>query len=550
MNANQIKRCRMNKALFMVLITLVLSMAGTLSAQGMEWSWAVTAGGINTDYGNGISTDSGNNSYVTGYFGNTAVFGAISLVTTGAYDVYVAKQDPGGNWLWAVKGGGTSVDYGTDIETDASGNSYVTGYFEGAASFGTTTLTSSGGYDVFIAKLDANGNWLWAVRAGGTSYDAGNGIDIDASGNCYVTGYFATTATFGSTNLVSGGGDDVFVTKLNANGNWLWAVKGGYNNYETGYRITTDGNGTSYVCGYFGGVAYFGTNSISAYAGADAYVAKIDASGTWLWARRAAGGSGTDEGMNVATDTAGNIYITGYFTGTAYFGSGTLTSAGISDVFVVKYDPGGVWQWAKQAGGTGGDTRGYGIAVTGSDMVFVTGYFTYTTTIGSTTFSSSGNKDIFIAKLDSSGNWLLAYKAGLNYEDFGIAVTTDSGGNAILTGFYTLLANFGTISLSAPGHGKELFVAKLSELVSTPAQPQNLTLTRNGNDACLTWNAVTQDVNGQSISPDAYYVYISSGANPWGVYVFLGQTSGTSYSHTNALADNPASFYKVTAVKN
>ncbi len=541
---------KMKRLLFLMVCLFIAPVFVGLSAQTLLWSWATSAGSNNVDLGNDISCDANNNSYVTGYFGNTAVFGSTTLITTGGFDIYVGKLDPGGNWLWAVKAGGTNSDYGTGIETDSNGNSYVTGYFQGTATFGSTSLISSGGYEIFIAKLDGNGNWLWAQKAGGNQYDAGNGISFDAAGNCYATGYFAGTATFGSTNLVSSGGDDVFVAKLDAEGNWLWAVKGGWSSWETAYKITTDNSGISYISGYFSGVAYFGTNSISAYNGADAYVAKIDSGGTWLWARRVAGGPGTDEGFCVSTDSAGNAYVTGYFGGTAYFGSGTLTSAGITDVFVVKYSSAGIYQWAKQAGGSGSETHGQGIALDGSGNIFITGYFTGTASFGTSSLTSSGNKDIFAAKLDAAGNWVEATKAGANYEDIGYALTTDGGGNILVTGCYTLLANFNTIPLAAPGHGKEIFVARINGAAATPKSPENLTVARVGNDIQISWDAVTQDTNNDTLVPDAYFIYANTGSGAYGDYAFLGQTTGLIYTDSNALLDFPKRFYRVTAVKN
>ena len=118
------------------------------------------------------------------------------------------------DWLWAKKAGGTDYDNGYSIAVDANGNSYVTGVFWGSATFGATTLTGSGNFDVFVAKLDSNGNWLWAKQTGGTSFDFGYGIAVDANGSSYVTGFFMESATFGTTPLTSSGGYDIFVAKL------------------------------------------------------------------------------------------------------------------------------------------------------------------------------------------------------------------------------------------------------------------------------------------------------------------------------------------------
>ncbi len=240
----------------------------------------------------------------------------------------------------AVKAGGTGDDRGWGIAVDSNDNSYITGYFDGTAEFGSTTLTSSGGYDVFIAKVDSSGNYLWTVKAGGTGfYDRGNGIAVDSNGNSYITGYFDGTAEFGSTTLTSSGGYDVFIAKVDSSGNYLWTVKaGGTGFYDRGNGIAVDSNGNSYITGYFDGTAEFGSTTLSSAGEYDVFIAKVDSSGNYLWAVKA-GGSDLDEGWGITVDSNGNSYITGYFYLTADFGSTTLTSAGETDVFIAKYIP-------------------------------------------------------------------------------------------------------------------------------------------------------------------------------------------------------------------
>ncbi len=130
------------------------------------------------------------------------------------------------DWFWAKKAGGTSNESGKSIAVDDNGNSYVTGYFYGSATFGTTTLSGSG---IFVAKMDSNGNWLWAKQAGGLYSGYSYGIAVDANGNSYVTGYFSGSATFGTTTLTSSSEyySDIFVAKLDSSGNWLWAKQAG-----------------------------------------------------------------------------------------------------------------------------------------------------------------------------------------------------------------------------------------------------------------------------------------------------------------------------------
>jgi len=416
------------------LIVLLLFSYIFIFAQLNPWLWTKNAGGISEDWSYNIAVDVSGNSYITGYFKGSATFGSTNLTSKGCIDIFIAKLDSSGNWLWAKKAGGTDWDGGLGIAVDASGNSYVTGYFADSAIFGSTTLTGNEGDNIFVAKLDSNGNWLWVKKAGGTGYDGGLGIEVDASGNSYVTGDFSGTVTFGSTTLTSRGNSDIFVAKLDSSGNWLWAKKAGGKGYDKGHGIAVDAVNNIYVTGIFEGSATFGSTTLinkSSEYYYDIFIAKLDSSGNWLWAQNA-GGTGSDWGNGIAVDASGNSYVTGYFDSDATFGSTTLTSNGGNDIFVAKLDSSGNWLWAKNAGASDTDS-GNGIAVDASGNSYVTGYFLSTATFGDITLTSYGGTDIFIAKLDSSGNWLWAKNAGrTGGEGNGIAI--DNNGNSYVTG--------------------------------------------------------------------------------------------------------------------
>jgi hypothetical protein len=191
--------------------------------------WAKRAGGSGFVDGIGIARDDANNLYVTGSFSDAATFGAgevnqTVLTAVGGFESFIAKYNSSGAFLWAKQTTGTGFIEGFGIAADASGNSYVIGYFDGSTTFGLTepspvALTSVGGFDLFVAKYRTNGSLAWAKRAGGTGFDVGSGIAVDTSGNSYVTGYFDGVATFGSGEgkqsvLQSAGGYDIFVAKL------------------------------------------------------------------------------------------------------------------------------------------------------------------------------------------------------------------------------------------------------------------------------------------------------------------------------------------------
>ncbi len=374
-----------------------------LFAQTPEWQWAEQAGGTNNDLGKNIAIDSEGNSYVTGHFVSIAFFGSTSLTCNGMEDIFIAKMDTNGNWLWAKQAGGTNSDLGKSIALDSTGNSYVTGNFEGTATFGSTSLTSIGDTDIFVAKMDADGNWLYAISAGGSCFDFGCCIALDSAGNSYVTGYFSGTVTFGSISLTSSDNYDIFVAKMDADGNWLWATSAGGSSGDYSRSIALDSAGNSYVTGKFLGTATFGSTSLTISGDyPDIFAAKMDADGNWQWAT-SAGGSSSDYGSSIALDSTGNSYVTGCFQGTATFDSISLTSSGLDDIFVAKIDANGNWLWATKAGGSGiGSDCGYSIALDSVGNIYITGWFYETATFGSNSLTSCGSHDIFVAKLNSS----------------------------------------------------------------------------------------------------------------------------------------------------
>ena len=255
------------------------------------------------------------------------------------------------DYAWAKSMGSTSYEYGNAIAVDASGNVYTTGSFQGTVDFdpsaATANLTSAGGYDIFVTKFDATGNFVWAKSMGGTGDDYGFGIAVDAS-NVYITGYFTGTADFdpsaATDNLTSAGFSDIFVCKLSLAGAYTWAVRMGSTTSETGYAI--------------------------------------------------------------AVDASGNVYTTGSFQGTVDFDpsatTANLTSAGGKDIFVCKFSSAGAYTWAKNMGGTGDDS-GNGIAVDASGNVYTTGYFNGTAdfdpSAATANLTSAGLYDIFVSKL-------------------------------------------------------------------------------------------------------------------------------------------------------
>jgi hypothetical protein len=446
-------------------LTLGVVSAASLASVGVPWATQSGAGGTSSDVGYAVSTLSDGSAIVTGRFSGTATFGSTTLTSAGDFDVFVAKIDASGTYVWATKAGGTASDTGRGVSILSDGSAIVTGWFSGTATFGSTTLTSAGNSDVFVAKIDASGTYVWATQAGGSTFDNGLAISTLSDGSAIVTGYFRSTATFGSTTLTSAGTNDVFVAKIDASGTYVWATKAGSTSADPGRGVSTLSDGSAIVTGTFQGTVAFGSTTLTSAGGIDAFVAKIDASGTYVWATRAGGTSG-DGGYAVSTLSDGSVIVTGNFVGTATFGSTTLTSAGSYDVFVAKIDASGAYVWATQAGDSTFD-GGYAVSTLSDGSVIVTGEFSGTAAFGSTTLTSAGSDDVFVAKIDASGTYLWATQAGGTSGDQGNAVSTLSDGSAIVTGEFSGTATFGSTTLTSAG-STDIFVAKFSYSDSEP----------------------------------------------------------------------------------
>jgi Holliday junction resolvase len=445
--------------------------------------WATRGGGAGEDRAPQLALDGAGNSYITGLFQGTAIYGQgeaneTTLVASGSDDIYVARYDTDGLLQWAKRAGGTGLDQGAAIAVDGLGNSYVTGRFQGTATFGPgeanqTTLVASGSDDIFVAQYDANGLLQWARRAGGSGSDQGINIGVDGFGKSYVTGGFSGTAIFGAgqanqTTLVASGGDDVFVAQYDANGLLQWARRAGGSGSDQGTGIGVDDLGNSYVTGFFNGTATFGpgqgnqTTLISA-GNRDIFVARYDASGFLQWARRS-GGTSADRGYTIAVDGSGNSYVTGLFRGTATFGPGqasqtAVISNGLDDIFIAKYDASGLLQWAKRAGGTGND-GGRSIAVDGSGNSYLAGWIEGAATFGlgepnQTTLTSAGDRDIYVAQYDSNGAFQWVKQAGGLDTDQGTGIAADEFGVVYVTGYFADPAAAGATATFGPGESNQ-----------------------------------------------------------------------------------------------
>ncbi len=311
-----------------------------LNASTGAWIWATKAGGTQPDNGYGISLDANSNVFVTGDFNGTATFGSLpSLTSSGSNDIFAAKLDNNGIWQWATKAGGAGGEQGNAIGVSPESGIVITGgYKSTTASFGSLQLTNSGDSDVFVARLSEAGAWEWVSKAGGAGLDNAYALSTDPSGNIYLTGVKGNNAMFGAIYLGGTDSYDMFVAKIDAEGTWLWANKSTCPSYDFGYGIFADAWGEVVLTGNFFGTAVFGSTTLTgnAASNSDAFIAKISSGGTWTSAEKL-GSSGMDSGYGVYVDASANVYWYGQFSGTVTLESFNLTSNnGSQDVFIAK----------------------------------------------------------------------------------------------------------------------------------------------------------------------------------------------------------------------
>jgi hypothetical protein len=435
-------------------------------AQNVELGFAAALGGTDNDYGYGIAVDPMGNVFTTGTFGGTADFdpgpGTAALTSVGAQDVFVSKLDSIGNFVWAKTTEGLGFVQVEAIAVDTSGNVCVTGFFEDTVDFdpgvGTANFTSVGDYDIFVLKLDSDGNFLWAKTMGGTEFDYGYGIAVDAAGNVHVTGQFADTVDFDpgpGTSMLAG--DGTFIVKLDSAGNFIWAKAiarspsvGGYG--ITGLGIAVDADANVVTTGFFGETFDMdpgpGVSNITSAGTIDVFVCKLDSFGNFAWAK-GIGGTGFDYGHALAVDVSGAVYFTGIFENTVDFdpsaGMTALSSLGFYDVFIGKLDSMGNFAWAKAMGGPESD-YGNAVVVDVSGNVYTTGTFSGTVDFdpgsGTENRTSQIFPDIFVQKLESLGNfgWVNVLVGPDAESSDGIAL--DTSGNVYVTGSFSSTVDF------------------------------------------------------------------------------------------------------------
>ena len=314
-----------------------------------------------------------------------------------------------GQTFWAHKQAGSNVDETTAIASDPNGNVYTTGYFSTSATINGVPLNVAGLTDVFISKIGPSGNSAFVKSAGGSASDRGLDIEVDADGNVYVCGFFGGTINFGNgvTLTANAGSQDAFVVKLNTSGTTLWARAGGSTgNSDRANAIAVDNQGNVYVTGQYSGAATFGPFSVTSLNNTtDAFIIKYNAEGDEQWIKSGSG-EGVDRGLCIATDGAGNVYSAGQFSNDITFDA-TYPNNILNAVYLIKYDGAGEEKWFRWAGGSE-QSIANGLTSDGNN-VYMTGDFGATISFlgdGISSLNSGYAKSVFIAAWSANGSLL------------------------------------------------------------------------------------------------------------------------------------------------
>lgn len=454
--------CR-KKLLFSVLIFFSLLCTFSLStAQEATWQWAKSTGSSGKDAFTAVGRNStGDFIFTAGYFSNSMILGPSVLTSAGGTDVIVARYHPTGAPIWSLRFGGTGNDAATSLAIDGGGNVYVAGSFENRMIFGTDTLTSAGGTDIFIAKYSSGGNYLWAKRAGGPGNDIANAVAVDAAGNVFIAGAFSDSVRFGNLAwMYSAGSSDMFIAQYTYLGVVQWSARAGGigNDFITALAVNSSG---LYTAGSFTDSLTVGADMLKSSGNTDIFLAKFSTSGSPQWARKA-GGIASDAANTIALDIAGNVLIGGKVGDSAIFGSITTGRYGGQDGFIAQYTSSGGAQWARIMGGAGDDNV-TSIGADSTGAVFCTGYFSETASIGGRSIISAGLTDAFVAKYSSIGYGLWSQRGGGTDADASFSLNVDNNRSSYICGTFYYEATYGNTILGGQGD-YDMFIARLTNV--------------------------------------------------------------------------------------
>ena len=398
-----------------------------------------------------------------------------------------------------------------DIKVDQAGSVYVIGTFSGTVDFNpgpATDIRTADWNDVYLQKYNSSGVLQWTRTFGGTSNENGYRLELDASNNIYAVGQFGNTVDFdpgvGVASVTALGSLDVFVLKLSSNGIFQWVKTFGGTQSVLPYSFVRDFSGNLIITGYFNGTTDFdpgaGTANKTAIANSDAYILKLDVNGNFLWVATM-GGIGTSNGKEIAADGSGNIYSVGTFTSTIDLDPGIGTTSVTSntnatDMFILKLNSSGAFQWAKTIGSSSSVVDPQGIAVQNGILNIIGSYnntVDFNPGPGITQHTSIGSRDFVLINFDDNGNYNWSLSTGGSGDDRPYGFFTNTLNEVFITGLF-----WGSVDFD-PGVGSNILNSNGSSDIfcSKYNSSGNLVWAENIGGNNTEWGfTITSDANG------------------------------------------------------
>jgi len=445
------------------LSVILCSAAFYAQAQVPTFTSVTTAGGTRPNSGKSIAVDAVGNSYIAGSFGfdqlgGTIDLGSFHMVSMGGSDGFVAKFDPQGACLWARQIAGLQRDEAYGVVVRSDGSILVVGEFVGTNSIGSFTLASHGGSDIFLAAFSAAGDVQWAKAIGGLMDDFAVGLTAGPTGSAFFTGSFSGDIDLSGGIAFSSADEDAILIKLNAAGDVQWARTAGGAGSQFGSDVKLDSQGNIFWAGEFDAIISFGTTNLTS-TGVNVFLAKYDEAGNRLWTRKL--GSGEEAQLpRMALGPDGRILCSAVYYG-QYTISAQSLPAGIDDVLLASFGPAGDLQWVSTFGGPELDAC-TGLLLDPSGDCYLIGHFRGTMRVGSGTLASAGATDVFVVRCRADGQFEGATKGGGIGPDVALSAAWGPSGDIRLTGSFSGTAQFGDISVSSSDGGQKTFIATIA----------------------------------------------------------------------------------------
>jgi len=362
---------------------------------------------------------------------------------------------------WARTFSGSGVHGVTAVTVDSAGNIIVVGGFEGSLDAGSGELVSTGGEDVFVVELDRVGRPLWSRRFGDAAWQYANAVTTDAEGNVLVAGRLEGSADFGGGSLSSTGSADAFLVKLGPGGEHLWSRRFGEGRFDVqeALSVAADASGRVAMTGIFDGLLSLGAPTLSSQGAGDAFIALLSPSGDPMWSKRL-GDAGFQMGTSVTFDVAGNLVATGLFQGSVDFGQGKATSAGGFDIYLASFDIGGNLRYERTFGGAGAEVS-VGVAPRPGGGVVVVGRYMGSFDMGLGALPHADSLATFVAAFDPAGHPIFS-RGFVGGEQIVSSVAVGRNGDIVIAGSFQGAPDFGAGPKPSAG-ATDFFVLRLDQ---------------------------------------------------------------------------------------